>query len=73
MSTLAFQIYMRNKYWYMTSLKWDPWFEPDVEIRNDVAWISFPDLPSNFFIEDAIFFISSVVGKPLTVDMKTKN
>ncbi|KAK4737555.1 hypothetical protein R3W88_001252 [Solanum pinnatisectum] len=57
----------------MRTLKWDPWFEPDVETTIGVAWISFRDLPPNFFVKEAIFFIASAVGKPLTVDMATKN
>ncbi|KAG5590811.1 hypothetical protein H5410_041325 [Solanum commersonii] len=47
----------------------DPWFEPDVETTIGIAWISFPDLPPNFFVKEAIFSIASAVGKPLTVDM----
>lgn len=31
------------------------------------------DLPPNFFAKEAIFFIASVVGKPLTVDIETRN
>lgn len=57
----------------MRTLKWDPWFEPDIESTIGVAWISMPDLPPNFFARDAIFSIASAVGKPLTVDMATKN
>ncbi|KAK4733286.1 hypothetical protein R3W88_007547 [Solanum pinnatisectum] len=58
---------------YMRTLKWDPWFEPKVETTIGVAWISFLDLPPNFFAKVAIFSIASAVGKPLTVDMATKN
>lgn len=32
-----------------------------------------PDLPPNFFTKEAIFSITSVVGKPLSVDMATRN
>ncbi|KAH0665616.1 hypothetical protein KY285_026822 [Solanum tuberosum] len=57
----------------MRTLKWDPWFEPDVETSIGVGWISFPDLPLNFFAKEAIFSIATAVGTPLTVDMATKN
>lgn len=57
----------------MRTLKWDPWFDPDVETTIGLAWISLPDLPPNFFAKEAFFSIASAVGKPLTVDMATKN
>lgn len=38
-----------------------------------VTWISYPDLLPNFFTKDAIFSIAFVVGKPLIVDMATRN
>lgn len=60
-------------YLQMQTLKWDPWFEPNVETKIDVTWISMPDLPPNFFGKATIFFIASVVGKPLTIDMTTRN
>ncbi|KAK4728571.1 hypothetical protein R3W88_021559 [Solanum pinnatisectum] len=72
-STAAYYIKVKDKYWQMRTLKWDPWFEPDVETTIGIAWISFPDLPPNFFAKEVIFSIASAVGKPLTVDMATKN
>ncbi|WMV33435.1 hypothetical protein MTR67_026820 [Solanum verrucosum] len=54
-------------------LKWDLLFEPDVETIIEVAWISLQDLPPNFIVRETIFSIKSVVGKPLTIDIKTKN
>ncbi|KAG5581994.1 hypothetical protein H5410_052621 [Solanum commersonii] len=36
----------------MRSFKWNPWFEPKVETTIGVAWISFPDLPLNFFAKN---------------------
>uniref|UniRef100_A0A0V0IDF8 Putative ovule protein n=1 Tax=Solanum chacoense TaxID=4108 RepID=A0A0V0IDF8_SOLCH len=73
LSTAAFYIKAKENYWQMRTLKWDTWFEPEVETTIGVAWISFPDLPPNFFAKEAIFSIASAVGKPLTVDMATKN
>lgn len=65
MSTAAFYVKAKENYWQMRTLKWDPWFEPDVETTIGVAWISFPDLPPNFFAKEAIFSIAAAVGKPL--------
>ncbi|KAK6795475.1 hypothetical protein RDI58_008928 [Solanum bulbocastanum] len=73
LSTAAFYVKVKETYWQMRTLKWDPWFEPEVETTIGVAWISFPDLPPNFFAKEAIFSIASAVGKPLTMDMATKN
>lgn len=47
----------------------DLWFESDVAITIGVAWISFPDLPPNFFAKEALFSIASATGKTLTVGM----
>ncbi|WMV55379.1 hypothetical protein MTR67_048764 [Solanum verrucosum] len=69
LSTTAFYVKVKENYWQIRTLKWDPWFEPDMETTIGVAWISFPDLPPNFFAKEAIFSIASAVGKPLTVDM----
>ncbi|KAK4713217.1 hypothetical protein R3W88_019124 [Solanum pinnatisectum] len=44
-----------------------------METTIGVAWISFPDLPPNFFAKEAIFSMVNAIGKPLTVDMATKN
>ncbi|KAG5577076.1 hypothetical protein H5410_057210 [Solanum commersonii] len=38
-----------------------------------IAWISFPSLPPNFYGKEAIFSLTAVVGKPLQVDMATRN
>ncbi|KAF3660792.1 hypothetical protein FXO37_13234 [Capsicum annuum] len=73
LSTAANHIKSKNMYWQMRMLKWDPWFDPDVETTIRVAWISKPDLPRNFIIRDAIFSVALAVGRPLTVDMATKN
>ncbi|KAH0636640.1 hypothetical protein KY289_036555 [Solanum tuberosum] len=38
-----------------------------------IAWISFPSLPPNFFVKEAVFSLAAAVGKPLQVDLATKN
>ncbi|KAH0707961.1 hypothetical protein KY290_009561 [Solanum tuberosum] len=73
LSTTTFYVKARENFWQMRTFKWDPWFEPDAETIIGVAWIYFPDLPPNFFAKEAIFSIAAAVGKPLTVDMATKN
>ncbi|PHT55037.1 hypothetical protein CQW23_03523 [Capsicum baccatum] len=73
MSTAAFYIKAKDMLWQMRTRKWDPWLDPDIETTIGVAWISMPDLPPNFFAKKAIFSIASAVGKPLMVDMATKN
>ncbi|WMV43302.1 hypothetical protein MTR67_036687 [Solanum verrucosum] len=73
LSATAFYVKAKDNYWQMRTFKWDPWFEPDVETTIGVAWISFPDLPPHFFAKEAIFSIAAAVGKPLMVDMATRN
>lgn len=57
----------------MCTLKWDPSFYPNEETLTVVAWISFPALSPNFFREEAVFSLVVAVGKPLQVDLATKN
>ncbi|PHU18672.1 hypothetical protein BC332_14367 [Capsicum chinense] len=38
-----------------------------------MAWISFPTLPPHYFVKEALFSLASSVGKPLQVDLATKN
>ncbi|KAH0638825.1 hypothetical protein KY285_035411 [Solanum tuberosum] len=71
LSTSAFYVKAKECYWHMRTLKWDPWFETDVETTIVATWISFPNLPPIFFANEAIFTIANAVGKPLTVDMAT--
>ncbi|KAH0749597.1 hypothetical protein KY290_028829 [Solanum tuberosum] len=57
----------------MRTLKWDPMFDPEEETTTTIAWISFPSLPSNFFGRETVFSLAAAVGKPLQVDMATRN
>ncbi|XP_059290121.1 uncharacterized protein LOC132043674 [Lycium ferocissimum] len=57
----------------MRTFKWDPWFDPEEETKIAIAWISFPSLPPNYFVKEAVFSLASAVGKPLQVDMATTN
>lgn len=73
LSNPAFYISHRTGSYPMRTFKWDPMFDPEAKISMAVAWISFPALPSNFFGKEAIFSLARAVGKPLQVDMATKN
>lgn len=43
------------------------------ETSKAVVWISFPDLPANFFAKKSLMSIASAVGKPLAVDKATQD
>ncbi|KAF3655827.1 hypothetical protein FXO38_14505 [Capsicum annuum] len=73
LSTSSYYIMAKDMSWRIRTLKWDPWIESEIEKIIGVACISFPDLPLIFFEKEAIFSIASAVGKPLMVDMATKN
>ncbi|KAH0633248.1 hypothetical protein KY284_036034 [Solanum tuberosum] len=45
----------------------------DYETTTAIAWISFPSLPPIFFGKEAVFSLAVAVGKPLQVDMATRN
>ncbi|KAH0706083.1 hypothetical protein KY285_010615 [Solanum tuberosum] len=69
----AFYIKQQNGSYLMRTLKWDPMFNPEEETSTAIAWISFPSLPPNFFGKETIFSLAAAVGKPLQVDMATRN
>ncbi|XP_059284937.1 uncharacterized protein LOC132038265 [Lycium ferocissimum] len=73
MSTPAYYLKGHDRYCQMRPLIWDPWFNPKEETSRAVAWISFPELPPNFFAKEAVFSMATSVGKPLTVDLATAN
>ncbi|XP_059302334.1 uncharacterized protein LOC132054308 [Lycium ferocissimum] len=73
LSKPAYYITHKNWSYPMCTFKWDPWFDPDEETKIAIAWISFPSLPPNYFVKEAVFSLASAVGKPLQVDMATAN
>ncbi|KAH0713421.1 hypothetical protein KY289_009380 [Solanum tuberosum] len=73
LSKPVFYIGQQNGTYPMRTLKWDPLFDPEEETSTAIAWISFPSLPPNFFGKETIFSLAVAVGKPLQVDMATKN
>ncbi|KAG5605619.1 hypothetical protein H5410_027111 [Solanum commersonii] len=62
LSKPAFYITHQNWSYPMRTFKWEPMFNPEEETTTAADFI--PSLPPNFF---------SAVGKPLQVDMATKN
>ncbi|WMV54485.1 hypothetical protein MTR67_047870 [Solanum verrucosum] len=73
MSKSAYFLRASDGYYQMRTLKWVPWFNPNEETTTALAWISFPALPSNIFVKESLFTMAKAVGKPLHVDMATKN
>ncbi|TMW92099.1 hypothetical protein EJD97_013503 [Solanum chilense] len=57
----------------MRTLKWDQVFNPEEDTTTTIACISFPSLPPNHFGEEVVFSLALEVGKPVLVDMSTKN
>ncbi|KAH0696108.1 hypothetical protein KY290_015812 [Solanum tuberosum] len=57
----------------LSNKHWDPMFNSEEETSTAIAWISFPSLPPNFFGKEVVFSLSVAVGKPLQVDMATRN
>ncbi|KAF3680092.1 hypothetical protein FXO37_03507 [Capsicum annuum] len=56
----------------MRTLKWDPLFDLNGETSIEVAWISFPTFPSNFFGKETVFSLAAAIEKPLQVDIATQ-
>lgn len=68
-------LYINTKFnsYPMLTFKWDPMFNVVAETTTAVAWISFPSLPPNIFGVETIFYLASIVGKHLQVDLAMKN
>ncbi|KAG5596571.1 hypothetical protein H5410_037803 [Solanum commersonii] len=73
LSKPVFYLTQQNWSYPMRTLKWDPLFNPEEETSTAITWISFPSLPPNFFGKETISSLAAAVGKPLHVDMATKN
>ncbi|WMV20196.1 hypothetical protein MTR67_013581 [Solanum verrucosum] len=73
LSKPAFYLMISGWSYTMRTLKWEPMFNPEEETSTAIAWISFPALPLNFFVKEAVFSLAAAVGKPLQVDLVTKN
>ncbi|XP_070012939.1 uncharacterized protein [Nicotiana sylvestris] len=64
--------YKGDEFFFRT-FPWTIGFNPKEETSKSVVWISFPDLPPNFFAKKSLLSIASDVGKPLTVDKATQD
>ncbi|KAH0748775.1 hypothetical protein KY290_028007 [Solanum tuberosum] len=73
MSKPAYFLRAKDGFYQMRPLKWEPWFNPEAETTTALAWISFPGLSPNLFVQESLFTMAKAVGKPLHVDMATKN
>lgn len=73
LSKPAFYIMFQSRSYPVRILNKDPLFNPKEETSTNIAWISFRALPPNFFREDTLFSLAAIVGKPLQVDLATKN
>ncbi|WMV39538.1 hypothetical protein MTR67_032923 [Solanum verrucosum] len=72
MSKPTYFLRAKDGFYQMRPLKWEPWFSPEAETTTALAWISFPGLSPNFFVQESLFTMAKAVGKPLHVDMATK-
>ncbi|KAK4346141.1 hypothetical protein RND71_036317 [Anisodus tanguticus] len=73
MSRPNFWIKENSKSYLMRTFKWDIWFTPEEETSMAVIWLSFPNLPPNFYVPSILFSIASAVGKPIAIDAATLN
>ncbi|KAK4343220.1 hypothetical protein RND71_039036 [Anisodus tanguticus] len=73
MSRPNFWIKENSKSFFMRTFKWDIWFTPEEETSMAVIWLSFPNLPPNFYVPSILFSIASAVGRPIAIDAATLN
>ncbi|KAK4338781.1 hypothetical protein RND71_040243 [Anisodus tanguticus] len=73
MSKPCFLIQENRKYHPMRTFKWEPWFSAEEETSIAHTWISFPGLAPNFYHETHLFSFAVAAGKPLAIDVATKN
>ncbi|KAK4363840.1 hypothetical protein RND71_015198 [Anisodus tanguticus] len=73
MSRPNFWIKESSKSFLMRTFKWDIGFTPEEETSMAVIWLSFPNLPPNFYVPSILFSIASAVGRPIAIDAATLN
>ncbi|KAK4361697.1 hypothetical protein RND71_016938 [Anisodus tanguticus] len=71
MSRPNFWIKENSKSFLMRTFKWDIGFTPEEETSMAVIWLSFPNLPPNFYVPSILFSIASAVGRPIAIDAAT--
>ncbi|KAK4371626.1 hypothetical protein RND71_011101 [Anisodus tanguticus] len=73
MSKPCFLIQENRSYHPMRTFKCEPWFSAEEEMSIAHTWISFPGLAPNFYNEPHLFSFAAAAGKPLAIDVVTKN
>ncbi|XP_070005549.1 uncharacterized protein [Nicotiana sylvestris] len=73
LSKPAYYLKIYNEMWQMRCTKWNPWWKVNEETPIAIAWISFQDLPPNFFGKEFVFSLARAVRRPLHVDLATQN
>lgn len=58
----AWEVQVRNRYYPLIFLKWDPWFNSGEEISIAIAWISFLGMPTNLIDKEFMFSMANSVG-----------
>jgi len=70
----AFNINCKDGYSYlMRTLIYDSRFKVSEETTMVMAWISFPNLLSTFFVKECLFSIVAAIIKPIHFDQATRH
>ncbi|KAK4737150.1 hypothetical protein R3W88_000847 [Solanum pinnatisectum] len=70
----VFYLTCKDGYSYlMCTLIYDSKFKVNEETSMVMAWIPFPNLLPTFFVKECLFYLASVVGKPIQLDQATIN
>ncbi|CAN1747834.1 Ubiquitin C-terminal hydrolase 12 [Linum perenne] len=57
-------------HYYLTVQRWQPFFNPNLEnVWKTLTWVRLPDLPLEFFNEEAVLRIGNLVGSVVRVDL----
>ncbi|KAK4360118.1 hypothetical protein RND71_022347 [Anisodus tanguticus] len=73
MSKPNWNIQEKGTIFSMRTFKWSTWFDSEEETSLVVTWISLPRLPPTYFGEAQLFSIAAAAGRPLAIDVATKN
>ncbi|KAK4356745.1 hypothetical protein RND71_022355 [Anisodus tanguticus] len=73
MSKPNWNIQEKGTIFSMRTFKWSTWFDSEEETSLVVTWISLPGLPPTYFGEAQLFSIAAAAGRPLAIDVATKN
>ncbi|KAH0706313.1 hypothetical protein KY285_012270 [Solanum tuberosum] len=74
LSKNSYYIIAKDGYAYqMSPFIYDANFKASEETTKVTTWISFLDLLPTFFVNEVLFSLAAVVGKPLQLDLATIN